>query len=122
MKVKSGKVVLAKYYDFEGNHANGLFLVLYAENDDISVSNVKNHTVLKITTQLETAYSVKINRNKNSFLEKDCCVSCSKVQTFNDDQIFKELGELDDQTMKKVFKTFHKFFYELERQLLESTF
>ena len=122
MKVKAGKVVLAKYYDFEGNHINGLFLVLYAENDDISTSNVKNHVVLKITTQLELSYAVKVNRAKNSFLEKDCCVSCSKVQTFNDEQIFKELGQLDEGTMKKVFKTFHKFHYELERQFLESSF
>ena len=121
MKYEAGQVVLVKYLSFTKEVVNGLFLILYCENADISTSNRKNYTVVKLTTQLvDTTYTVKISNKYNTFLDKNCYASCSVIQTFNDDQIIRELGKIDKNTLMKVYRSYRGFQFELERQFLDA--
>ena len=120
MRYKPGQIVFAEYGGFDNEIRKGLFLVLYSETDDTTTENQKNYIVVKVTSQLvDTTYVVKLSTKYNEFLQKDCYVACSKVHTFNYTQITGLLGEIDNNSLKKVFKCWCKFNYELERQCLE---
>jgi len=97
------------------------FLVVYSEASDNMTLHQKNYQALKITTSMvdETIYNCKYSNIKNPFMPNPGFISCSKLHTFDTKQIAGCLGQMDSDTMKKVFKIYHRFQCELERQFLE---
>lgn len=97
------------------------FLVIYSEQQDNMTMHKRNYCALKLTTKIvdEAIYNCKIDNDKNEFFNQPGYVSCSKVHTFDYNQIAGCLGKMDNNTMKKVFKIYHRFQCELERQFID---
>lgn len=117
-----GTIVCANYGDFEGERRVGLFLVLYDEQMDNNVFSKKNVVAIKVSSQstLVSNYSVPIDGDKNSFLDKPCIACCSKIHLLHkEDNIYKVLGRVDQTARKNIFKSYFKFIGETERQLVD---
>lgn len=97
------------------------FLIIYAEQQDNMTMHRRNYCALKLTTSVvdEAIYTCSYSNEYNSFMKQSGFVSCSKLHTFDYNQIAGCLGKMDSNTMKKVFKIYHRFQCELERQFLE---
>ena len=97
------------------------FLVIYSEQQDSMTMHKRNYCALKLTTNIvdEAIYNCKFSNEVNTFMKQSGYVSCSKVHTFDYNQIAGSLGQFDSNTMKKVFKIYHRFQCELERQFID---
>ena len=97
------------------------FLIIYAEQQDSMTMHKRNYCALKMTTSMvdEAIYTCRYSNEYNQFMKQPGFISCSKVHTFDYNQISGSLGQMDSCTMKKVFKIYHRFQCELERQFLE---
>jgi mRNA-degrading endonuclease toxin of MazEF toxin-antitoxin module len=117
-----GSVVYSKYSKFDGTESLGIFLIIYSESRDTTNMNQRNYLVMKMTTSLvgESQYVVHVDSNKEVFMNQDGYVACSKLHTISQEQIQKKFGELSPSLMKKVYKVYHKFQFEVERQFLET--
>lgn len=119
--LKSGNVVICNYINFKGESKKGLFVVLYDELFDNVNNNSNNFTAVKITTQLDMVgnYTVNLNLEENSFFNKACLASCSKLHTLHKNQIDGILGKLSSNTFKKVYISVSKFLSEVNRQMMD---
>ena len=97
------------------------FLVVYAEASDNMTMHKKNYLALKITTNVvdEAIYACRYDTDRNPFMNKSGFISCSKMHTFSQNQIIGCTGKLDQLTLKKTFKVYHRFQCELERQFID---
>ena len=117
-----GSVVCSEFSDFDGNRTTGIFLVIYDEFLDTNVSQSRNVVALKLTTKntLVNNYVVAVNRNINSFLDKDCMVCCSKLHVLSKvKEVYKYIGQLDNITYKRVVKTYSRWARAVELQVLD---
>lgn len=119
--VVPGDVVLSEYYKLDGSKGIGLFLVVYCEKNDTSISrgNSTNITGLKITSQADSVdnYSVVLPQDKITFLDKTSFVMCNKPSSLSSSGI-KTLGRVYGPYLKQIFRTFKGYLTELERQML----
>lgn len=116
-----GSVVCASIGDFNGNKKIALFLVLYDEQNDNGTIDDKNVIALKLSTQTTCAnnYIVPIDSKTNDFLDKNCVACCSKLHTLHKvSNIYKLLGVVSPNTLKRVYKVYTKFQNELNNQIL----
>ena len=97
------------------------FLVVYSEQNDNMTLHKRNCQELKMTTSVvdESIYNCSYSNKKIEFLNQGGYISCSKLHTFAGNQIIGCLGQMDSETMKKVFKIYHRFQCELERQFID---
>lgn len=102
-------------------YVKNFFLVVYTEAQDSLTLHRRNCQALKLTTRLvdEQLYACAIDNSKNPYLQSDGYVCCSKLHTFDTRQIIGAIGQMDQATMKRVFKIYHRFQCELERQFIE---
>lgn len=119
--LKSGNVVVCNYINFKGESKKGLFIVLYDEVFDNINNNSNNFTAVKITTQLDMVgnYTVNLNLTENTFFNKPCLASCSKIHTLHKNQIDGILGKLSSGTFKKVYISVSTFLSEVNRQMMD---
>lgn len=117
--LKPGTIVTANYADFEGKKKVGIFCILYDEQLDSSNTFKGNVVALKVTTSYNmiTNYCVPLTDGRNSFIERECMVLCSKLHTLEKEQIYKVLGSIHPHTLRQVYKCFRRFETELERQM-----
>jgi len=112
-----GSVVGVDYTDFNGKKQTGLFLVLYDESLDSSVTFKNNIVCLKISSQIRQCSAYSSSLDDVSFLNKGSLVLCSKVHTFDKGQVFSTLGEVHYNVLKRVYRIYRRFITELERQV-----
>lgn len=117
-----GSVVCASIGDFNGNKKIGLFLVLYDERSDNDIMDNQNVVALKLTTQNTCSnYVLQISSKSNSFLDKDCIVCCSKLHTLHKvSNIYKVLGVVSPNTLKRVYRVYKKFENKMNDQILNN--
>lgn len=119
-QLKSGSVVICNYINFKGEIKKGLFVVLYDELFDNATNNSLNFVAVKVTTQLDMVgnYTVNLNLDENSFFKQPCLASCSKLHTLHKNQIEGILGQLSENTFKKVYIQTKSFLNEIDRQMI----
>lgn len=121
MNYKVGDVVCAKYGNFSGEQAVGIFLIIYSEKQDrIYTDGHSNFNAVKITTNnfLGDYYTVRLYSG-DANLETNCLVNISKIHTLARDQVYKKIGTLKEDKMIKVFKELRNFNNEVESQIME---
>lgn len=118
--LKSGSVVICKYINFKGEQHKGLFVVLADELFDSKNNTSSNFTAIKITTQLDMVgnYTVNLPLQENEFFNLPCLASCSKIHTLHKNQIEGILGQLSQNTFKRVYIQVSKFLSEVNRQMM----
>lgn len=118
--LKSGSVVICNYINFKGEIKKGLFVVLEDELFDNKTETTSNFTAIKITTQLDMVgnYTVNLNIQENSFFNQPCLACCSKIHTLHKNQIDGILGQLSQNTFKKIYVSVSKFLSEVNRQMM----
>lgn len=122
MPLIPGTIVCARFNSFEGEEKVGLFCVLYDEQMDNMVLQNKNVFAIKLSTKMTLTgnYSVKIPKNINEFLDCECIANCSKIHVLHKcHQVYKVLGNIDQLTMKNIYKTYKRFLIQVEHQLLD---
>jgi hypothetical protein len=122
MPLIPGTIVCAKYNKFDGTETTGIFCVIYDEQLDSNVLTRKNVLAVKLSTQLTLVsnYSVDIDMERNSFLLSKSIVCCSKIHILHkEQQVYKVLGKLDKATYDRVFKSYMRFAFETQRQLID---
>ena len=115
-----GAVVCSKYNTFEGERKVGIFMILYDEQTDGSITEDKNVLALKLSTKgtCVSNYSMQIDRKLNNFLECDCIACVSKIHTLHKkEQIYKIIGYLHPATYHKLYKIYMRFNNQLITQL-----
>lgn len=115
-----GTIVCSNFNTFDGERKAGIFIILYDEQNDSLVLDNKNAMAIKLSTKNTCVgnYVVEINREYHQFLNEDCIACCSKLHVLHKrEQIYKVLGRLNPVTYKLVYKTYQKFFQEINRQL-----
>lgn len=121
-QIEIGSIVSAEYSDFDGRKQIGLFLVLYNEKYDNTVSGNYNCTAVKCSSQMTASdsYSVCVNANKTQFLDKPTLVLASKVHTLDIvSNRMKVLGKIDRGTLVKVIKKYNMYNNALLQQVFE---
>ena len=116
-----GTIVCSNFNNFNGEKTVGLFVILYDEQLDTTVTDSKNVIALKLSTKNTciSNYVVNINRELNDFLDDDCIVCCGKLHTLHKrEQVYKVLGRLNPITFKMVYKVYQKFSQEINRQMI----
>ena len=122
MPLIPGTIVCARYNKFDGTEADGLFCVLYDEQLDNNVLTRKNVLCVKLSTQLTLVsnYVVDIDMVRNDYLKSKSIVCCSKVHVLHkEQQVYKVLGKLDKSTYDRVVKSYMKFNFETQRQIID---
>lgn len=121
--LEPGSIVCASIGDFNGNKKIALFLVLYDEQNDKNIMDDQNVVALKLSTQNTCAsnYIIQITSKANKFLDKNCVVCCSKLHTLHKkSNVYKLLGVVNSNTLKRVYKVYRKFQNELNDQILNN--
>lgn len=121
MNYKPGDIILANYGKFDGNNGVGLFVILYCEAYDRRyISNKDNVICAKITTNnlLGDSYVVRIRQGEAN-IKEESLVNISKLHVLANNQITRIIGSLSPNKMTMIYKEYHNFNSEIERQILE---
>ena len=115
-----GDIVICNYGKFNGDIEKGVFLVLYTETKDSRYLEKRtNITVAKITTNnfYGDSYVVSLRQGEGN-LKQNSLVSLSKIHTFALPQVEGYIGTLGKSEMISVYKQYHNFVTETEKQVL----
>lgn len=122
INIKSGDIILASYGKFDGTTGSGIFLVLYCESSDRRyASNIRDNVICaKITTNnlLGDSYVVRLRQGEAN-IKEESLVNISKLHVLANNQVIRVIGTLNQGKMTMIYKEYHNFNSEIERQLLE---
>lgn len=114
MRVNVGDIVIAKYTTFEGKQATGLFVVVYHECHDNSVSN--NITCIKISST-EYLYSVTLDPTFITCLDHISYANCNQQFRFIEPQITRILGRINSYIVLALRNQIYGYTQNIVRQL-----
>lgn len=103
MLVKRGDLFFANLNPVIGSEQGGLRPVLIVQND-IGNNYSPTTIVAAVTSRIKRAKlptHVEIKKN-NSPLERDSVILCEQLRTIDKKRLTERIGELDEETMKKV--------------------
>ncbi|NLY88203.1 MAG: type II toxin-antitoxin system PemK/MazF family toxin [Firmicutes bacterium] len=103
MQVKRGDLFFANLNPVIGSEQGGLRPVLIIQND---IGNTYSPTtiVAAVTSRIKRAKlptHVEIKKN-HSPLERDSVILCEQLRTIDKKRLTEKIGQLDEETMKKV--------------------
>lgn len=113
----AGSVVKHHYKTIDDEYRTGIFLVIYDEEFDSSISFKGNVLGLKITsTGRELHYDVPLLQLMNPFLDHNSFVMCSKLHVL-DKRDVTLMGYVTFADLLKVYTNFKRLNYSIDKQV-----
>ena len=114
---KAFTVVKADYNNIKGQNVSGLFLIIYNEAMDDTISYVKNVVGFKLTTRAAfmNRYYYRLKKKHNAFLHEDSWVQCSRPYVLDIDKC-EYLGTIAFSASMGIYKRLKEFLKEADVQ------
>lgn len=118
--MRAGTVVLNQYKTLDDKYRAGLFLIIYDEKYDSSISLNGNLLGLKITsTNRDNHYDVPLLKEHNPFIDHDSYIMCSKPHVIEKANL-KVLGNICFCDLLNVYLSYKRFNWQVDNQMIYS--